>query len=189
MVPAPNTLEFESIAGPPETLRKVERKSCKTTFLGSQKLSLRELSAFWFTPSKPQRLKMANMWWKALLSRREIHLAHSPGTPRQRRLGSAFSASPSRAARLVNRHPVRPRRRRRGSTGTANKQQAIAEERRQRERLEKSYSHVIEDEAREQQRTNPTRRPIEEERPRDELLVNGHKAIRVRSSVGVIGHR
>ena len=30
-------------------------------------------------------------------------------------------------------------RRRRGSTGTANKQQAIAEERRQRERLEKSY--------------------------------------------------
>ena len=43
-------------------------------------------------------------------------------------------------------------RRRRGSTGTANKQQAIAEERRQRERLEKSYSQVIEDEAREQQR-------------------------------------
>jgi len=43
-------------------------------------------------------------------------------------------------------------RRRRGSTGTANKQQAISEERRQRERLEKSYSQVIEDEAREQQR-------------------------------------
>jgi hypothetical protein len=43
-------------------------------------------------------------------------------------------------------------RRRRGSTGTANKQQAIAEERRQRERLEKSYSQVIEDEAREQRR-------------------------------------
>jgi hypothetical protein len=43
-------------------------------------------------------------------------------------------------------------RRRRGSTGTANKQQAIAEERRQRERLEKSYSQVIEEEAREQQR-------------------------------------
>src|SRR5580700_8750172 len=41
-------------------------------------------------------------------------------------------------------------RRRRGSTGTANKQQAIAEERRQRERLEKSYSQVIEEEAREQ---------------------------------------
>jgi integrase len=43
-------------------------------------------------------------------------------------------------------------RRRRGSTGTANKQQAIAEERRQRERLEKSYSQVIEEEAREQRR-------------------------------------
>jgi integrase len=43
-------------------------------------------------------------------------------------------------------------RRRRGSTGIANKQQAIAEERRQRERLEKSYSQVIEEEAREQQR-------------------------------------
>jgi hypothetical protein len=41
--------------------------------------------------------------------------------------------------------------RRRGSTGTANKQQAIAEERRQRERLEKSYSQVIEEESREQQ--------------------------------------
>ena len=43
-------------------------------------------------------------------------------------------------------------RRRRGSTGTANKQQAIAEERRQRERLEKSYRQVIEEESREQQR-------------------------------------
>ena len=43
-------------------------------------------------------------------------------------------------------------RRRRGSTGTASKPQAIAEERRQRERLKKSYSQVIEDEAREQQR-------------------------------------
>src|SRR5690242_7658502 len=43
-------------------------------------------------------------------------------------------------------------RRHRGSTGTANKQQAIQEERRQRERLEKSYSQVIEEEAREQQR-------------------------------------
>src|ERR1017187_7033521 len=43
-------------------------------------------------------------------------------------------------------------RRRRGSTGTANKQQAIAEERRQRERLEKSYSQVIEEEARDQRR-------------------------------------
>src|SRR5271169_5191091 len=41
-------------------------------------------------------------------------------------------------------------RRRRGSTGTASKQQAIAEERRQRERLEKSYSQVVEEEAREQ---------------------------------------
>src|SRR5438552_9300060 len=43
-------------------------------------------------------------------------------------------------------------RRRRGSTGTASKPQAIAEERRQRERLENSYSQVIEEEAREQQR-------------------------------------
>ena len=43
-------------------------------------------------------------------------------------------------------------RRHRGSTGTANKPQAIKEERRQRERLEKSYSQVIEEEAREQRR-------------------------------------
>ena len=43
-------------------------------------------------------------------------------------------------------------RRYRGSTGTANKSQAISVERRQRERLEKSYSQVIEEEAREQQR-------------------------------------
>src|SRR5260370_26316615 len=43
-------------------------------------------------------------------------------------------------------------RRHRGSTGTANKPQAIAEERRQRERLEKSYGQVIEEESREQRR-------------------------------------
>src|SRR5882724_8292266 len=43
-------------------------------------------------------------------------------------------------------------RRRRGSTGTANKPQAIAEERRQRERLEKTYSQIVEEESREQQR-------------------------------------
>ncbi len=43
-------------------------------------------------------------------------------------------------------------RRHRGSTGTASKPQAIAEERRQRERLEKSYSQVIEEEAHEQRR-------------------------------------
>src|ERR1700730_2558749 len=43
-------------------------------------------------------------------------------------------------------------RRHRGSTGTASKPQAIAEERRQRERLEKSYSQVLEEEGREQQR-------------------------------------
>src|SRR5690349_21020632 len=43
-------------------------------------------------------------------------------------------------------------RRHRGSTGTTSKAQAIAEERRQRERLEKSYSQIIEEEAREQQR-------------------------------------
>jgi integrase len=43
-------------------------------------------------------------------------------------------------------------RRHRGSTGTTSKLQAIAEERRQRQRLEKSYTQVIEEEAREQQR-------------------------------------
>jgi integrase len=43
-------------------------------------------------------------------------------------------------------------RRHRGSTGTTNKQQAIAEERRQRERLEKSYCQILEEEARDQQR-------------------------------------
>ena len=43
-------------------------------------------------------------------------------------------------------------RRHRGSTGTTSKPQAIKEERRQRERLEKSYSQIIEEEAREQQR-------------------------------------
>jgi integrase len=43
-------------------------------------------------------------------------------------------------------------RRHRGSTGTASKPQAIAEERRQRERLEKSYSQILEEEGREQQR-------------------------------------
>src|ERR1039457_1249984 len=43
-------------------------------------------------------------------------------------------------------------RRHRGSTGTASKPHAIAEERRQRERLEKSYGQVIEEEAREQRR-------------------------------------
>ena len=43
-------------------------------------------------------------------------------------------------------------RRHRGSTGTASKPLAIAEERRQRERLEKSYGQVIEEESRKQQR-------------------------------------
>src|SRR4051794_8242543 len=43
-------------------------------------------------------------------------------------------------------------RRHRGSTGTGSKAQAIAEEHRQRERLEKSYSQVIEEEARDQRR-------------------------------------
>jgi integrase len=43
-------------------------------------------------------------------------------------------------------------RRYRGSTGTGNKQQAISEERRQRERLQKSYSQVLEEEARAQRR-------------------------------------
>src|SRR5262249_55395775 len=43
-------------------------------------------------------------------------------------------------------------RRHRGSTGTASKPQAIVEERRQRERLQKSYSQIVEEESREQQR-------------------------------------
>jgi methionine synthase I (cobalamin-dependent) len=43
-------------------------------------------------------------------------------------------------------------RRHRGSTGTTSKPQAIAEERLQRERLEKTYSQVIQEETREQQR-------------------------------------
>jgi hypothetical protein len=43
-------------------------------------------------------------------------------------------------------------RRHRGSTGTTSKPQAIAEERRQRERLERSYTQVVEEEAGEQQR-------------------------------------
>src|SRR5260370_33580803 len=43
-------------------------------------------------------------------------------------------------------------RRHRGSTGTASKPQAIKEERRQRERLEKSYSQIVEQESRQQQR-------------------------------------
>jgi integrase len=47
---------------------------------------------------------------------------------------------------------VKDGRRHRGSTGTANKQQAIAEERRQRERLEKSYGQILEEENREQRR-------------------------------------
>jgi hypothetical protein len=43
-------------------------------------------------------------------------------------------------------------RRHRGSKGTANKQQAINEERCQRERLQKSLSQILEEETREQQR-------------------------------------
>ncbi len=43
-------------------------------------------------------------------------------------------------------------RRYRGSTGSTSKPQAIAEERRQRDRLQKSYSQVIEEEGQEQQR-------------------------------------
>lgn len=43
-------------------------------------------------------------------------------------------------------------RRHRGSTGTTSKPQAIQEERRQRERLEKSYSQILEEESREQRR-------------------------------------
>src|SRR5205085_8763611 len=47
---------------------------------------------------------------------------------------------------------VRNGRRYRGSTGTANKPQAIAEERLQRERLAKSYGQILEEESRDQQR-------------------------------------
>jgi integrase len=43
-------------------------------------------------------------------------------------------------------------RRYRGSTGTANKQLAIAEERKQRQRLEQSYGQILEEENREQRR-------------------------------------
>src|ERR1039458_4990907 len=43
-------------------------------------------------------------------------------------------------------------RRHRGSTGTANRDQAVTEESRQRERLEKSYGQILEQEGREQQR-------------------------------------
>ena len=43
-------------------------------------------------------------------------------------------------------------RRHRGSTGTANKQQAITEERAQRQRLEQSYGQILEEENREQRR-------------------------------------
>src|ERR1022692_1253884 len=43
-------------------------------------------------------------------------------------------------------------RRHRGSTGTADRDEAVREESRQRERLEKSYSQVIEEEARDQRR-------------------------------------
>ena len=43
-------------------------------------------------------------------------------------------------------------RRYRGSTGTADREEALAEERRQRERLNKSYSEVLEEEARQQRR-------------------------------------
>lgn len=43
-------------------------------------------------------------------------------------------------------------RRHRGSAGTANKQQAIKKERLERERLDKSYGQVLEEEAREQRR-------------------------------------
>jgi integrase len=44
------------------------------------------------------------------------------------------------------------RRRHRGSTGTADRDEAVREESRQRERLEKSYSQVIEEEGRKQRR-------------------------------------
>ncbi len=43
-------------------------------------------------------------------------------------------------------------RRHRGSTGTTNKNDAISEERRQRERLEKTYGQILEEESRERRR-------------------------------------
>ena len=43
-------------------------------------------------------------------------------------------------------------RRHRGSTGTADRDEAVREESRQRERLEKSYGQVIEEEGRAQRR-------------------------------------
>jgi integrase len=48
-------------------------------------------------------------------------------------------------------------RRYRGSTGTADKEEALAEERRQRERLNKSYSDILEEEARQQRRKTLTK--------------------------------
>src|SRR5579871_4511535 len=73
--------------------------------------------------------------------------------PRLRSVGKASPAmSVFKNGKLYHYEFKLDGRRHRGSTGTANKQQAIAEERRQRDRLEKSYSQVLQEEAREQQR-------------------------------------
>lgn len=53
--------------------------------------------------------------------------------------------------RLYHYEFVINKKRHRGSTGTANKPEAIAEERRQRERLQKSYGQILQEESREQQ--------------------------------------
>jgi integrase len=73
---------------------------------------------------------------------------NGPGSP----ANGAYTMSVFKNGRLYHYEFVLDGRRHRGSTGTASKPQAIAEERRQRERLEKSYCQVIEQESREQQR-------------------------------------
>jgi integrase len=73
---------------------------------------------------------------------------NGPGSP----ANGAYTMSVFKNGRLYHYEFVLDGHRHRGSTATASKPQAIAEERRQRERLQKSYSQVIEEEAREQQR-------------------------------------
>jgi hypothetical protein len=79
------------------------RVDSKSGYLRSQIYPLRAFSAFGLTADKPQPYRMANMWGNRLSPDVRSHWTHAPGVPRQRRLGSAFSDSPSRAARLVNR--------------------------------------------------------------------------------------
>src|ERR1019366_4201790 len=72
------------------------------TRLGSQIYPLRAFSAFWLTPDKPQRPRMANMWGNRPSPDVRSTGPTRPACRAKRRLGSAFSDSLSRAARLVN---------------------------------------------------------------------------------------